>query len=410
MLRWLLRNAGTLAMAILLALLVWGSAVNAADPTQEQTFANGIAIEYAGMADDLILLGSPPAGATVSVRAPRSILDQLTADEIHVSADLTGLDSGRHQLELAAVIDRQPARALSIEPSTVILTIERVSTRDVPVQVRTVGSPAVGYRLVTQSVAPTQVAVAGPASAVDQVAQVLAEVNVTDQRQDIDQAVRLIPVDSTGQSLEGLRLEPDAVRVTATIERLGGYRDVAVTLVIQGEVEPGYALARLTISPPVVTVYSADASAVAVLPGFVETEPLDLTGSRSSFERRLALDLPEGITPVGAQTVLVQVEISTIESSLTLTLPVEFQGLGSGLAAAPSPDSVSVILTGPVSALSNLQPGDVRVYLDLRDLRIGTHQVTPQVVVLPAGVITQTILPEAIQVTLSRATTPTPTP
>jgi len=149
---------------------------------------------------------------------------------------------------------------------------------------------------------------------------------------------------------------------------------------------------------------------VAVLPGFVETEPLDLTGSRSSFERRLALDLPEGITPVGAQTVLVQVEISTIESSLTLTLPVEFQGLGSGLAATPSPDSVSVILTGPVSALSNLQPGDVRVYLDLRDLRIGTHQVTPQVVVLPAGVITQTILPEAIQVTLSRAATPTPTP
>ncbi len=410
MLRWLLRNAGTLAMAILLALLVWGSAVNAADPTQEQTYANGIAIEYAGMADDLILLGSPPASATVSVRAPRSILDQLTADEIHVSADLTGLDSGRHQLELAAVIDRQPARALSIEPSTVILTIERVSTRDVPVQVRTVGSPAIGYRLVTQSVAPTQVAVAGPASAVDQVAQVLAEVNVTDQRQDIDQDVRLIPVDSTGQSLEGLRLEPDTVRVTATIERLGGYRDVAVTLVIQGEVEPGYALARLTISPPVVTVYSADASAVAVLPGFVETEPLDLTGSRSSFERRLALDLPEGITPVGAQTVLVQVEISTIESSLTLTLPVEFQGLGSGLAATPSPDSVSVILTGPVSALSNLQPGDVRVYLDLRDLRIGTHQVTPQVVVLPAGVITQTILPEAIQVTLSRAATPTPTP
>ncbi len=410
MLRWLLNNLGTLALAILLALLVWGSAVNAADPTQARTFADGIAIEYAGMAEDLILLGSPPASAAVIVRAPRSILDQLTPQEIHVTAELTGLASGRHQVTLVGLIDRQPARALSIEPSTVILTIERVSTRNVPVQVRTVGSPAVGYRLVTQMVAPTQVAVAGPASAVDQVAQVLAEVNVTDQRQDIDQLVRLIPVDSTGQSLEGLRLEPDSVRVTASIERLGGYRDVAVKLVIQGEVDPGYALARLTISPPVVTVYSPDASAVAVLPGFVETEPLDLTGSSSSFERRLALDLPEGITPVGAQTVLVQVEISAIESSLTLTLPVEFQGLGSGLAAVASPDSVSVILNGPVSVLSNLQPGDVRVYLDLRDLRIGTYRVTAQVVVLPAGVITQTILPEAIQVTIGWAAPATATP
>ena len=410
MVRWLLNNVGTLLLAALLALVVWASAVNAADPAEERTFADGTTIEYSGLSDGLVVLGTPPGDATVVVRAPRSILDQLATQEIHVLADLEGLSAGQHQIALTGSIDRQPARLLSIEPTTVILQIEALATRNVPVQVRTIGTPAVGYRLVPPLVSPNQVTASGPASAIDQVSQALAEISVTDQREDLDQSVHLIPLDSNGQTVENVQLSPDSAQVIASIERLGGYRDVAVKVVIEGEVEPGHALSRIVISPPVITVYSADASAVAVLPGFVETEPLILTGESANFERRLALDLPEGISLVGEQTVLLQVEIIAIQSSLTLTLPLETQGLGTGLFAEASPDSVNVILSGPVSALAALQPEDVRVILDLLDLGLGTHQVIPQVVVLPSGIVTQTILPATIQVTISRVPTPTRTP
>jgi YbbR domain-containing protein len=408
--RWLRDNLSTLVLAIFLSLIVWASAVNSADPTQERRFGDGLEIEYLGLADGLTFVGTPPVQATAVLRAPRSLLDQLSAQEIHIVADLGGRAAGRHEIPLVGSVDRRPARVISIEPQTAVVELEAIARQDVPVQVLTLGTPAIGYRVVTPLVSPDQVAAVGPASAMAQLAYALAEVTVSDQRQDIDQTVRLIPADASGQAIEGIQLEPDTARLTAAIERLGGYREVAVKLVIEGEVAPGYSLARLTISPPVVTVYSSNADAVAVLPGFVETEPLVLTGASANFELRLSLDLPQGIAPVGEQTVLVQVEIAAIESTINLTLPLEIQGLGTGLFAEASPDTINVILRGPVSALAELQPDDVRVVLDLLNLGIGSHQVIPQVVVLPAGVVTQTLLPATIEVTIRTTPPDTATP
>jgi YbbR domain-containing protein len=115
---------------------------------------------------------------------------------------------------------------------------------------------------------------------------------------------------------------------------------------------------------------------------------------------------------VGEQTVLVQVGVAAIESSLTVTRSLDIQGLGHGLYATPSPDTVSVILTGPLPVLERLSLEDVRVILDLLDLGIGTHQVTPQVIVLPSGVTAQAVLPATVEVTITTrppaAVTPTP--
>jgi YbbR domain-containing protein len=296
-----------------------------------------------------------------------------------------------------------------IQPASLELTLEPLATRSVPVQVRTLGTPAVGYRVLSPEADPTEVTVSGPASAVDRVAQALAEVSLSGQRGNLDQAVQLLPVDPSGQSVPGVRVEPAEVQVTARVEQLGGYRDVAVKVIIEGQVEPGYWVTRITVSPPVITVYSADAEAVVVLPGFVETEPLVLTGASSDLSRRLALDLPEGVAPVGEQTVLVEVGVAAIESSLTLTRQLEVQGLGTGLYATPSPDTVSVIISGPLPVLEGLTLSDVRVVLDLRDMGVGTHQVTPEVVLLPSGLVVQAILPATIEVNITRTPPPTPT-
>jgi hypothetical protein len=50
------------------------------------------------------------------------------------------------------------------------------------------------------------------------------------------------------------------------------------------------------------------------------------------------------------------------------------------------------------------------VVLDLRDMGVGPHQVTPEVVVLPSGLVAQAILPATIEVTITRTPPPTPTP
>jgi YbbR domain-containing protein len=406
--RWLNDHLGSLLLALVSAVLVWASAVSAADPIQEQPLADPIPIEITGLAEDLVVVGETPVEGHVVVRAPGSVWARLSAGDIHLEADLSGLSSGLHEVEVRANLDVGPARVTSIDPEVLDLTLETLATRRVPVQVRTLGTPAVGYRMETPAADPDEVIVSGPTSAVSRVAQALAEVSLGGLRQNLDQTVHLLPVDPSGQTVPGVRVEPSEVRVTARVEQLGGYRDVAVTVIIEGQVEPGYWVTRIVVSPPVVTVYSTDAETVVTLPGFVETEPLVLTGGRADITRRLALNLPEGVSPVGDQTVLVEVGIAAIESSLTLTRQLEIEGLASGLYASPSPDSVSVIISGPLPVLEQLALSDVRVVLDLRSISVGTHQLTPEVILLPSGLVAQAVLPATIEVTVSRTPPPTP--
>jgi hypothetical protein len=72
-------------------------------------------------------------------------------------------------------------------------------------------------------------------------------------------------------------------------------------------------------------------------------------------------------------------------------------------------DSIAVVLSGPLPVLEALEPGDVRVVLDLFGLEVGGHEIETQAIV-PAGVIAQSIFPAVVQVEVAVATTPTTAP
>jgi YbbR domain-containing protein len=125
------------------------------------------------------------------------------------------------------------------------------------------------------------------------------------------------------------------------------------------------------------------------------------------------LNLPEGISIVGEQTVLIEAGVSPIESSVTLAgEKVEIINLGNGLNAEVSPATVDVIVSGPLPLLDTLTRQDVRVTVDLNGLETGTHQVTAKVEVLIADVVVESILPNTIEVVIAPIGTPavTPTP
>jgi YbbR domain-containing protein len=158
-------------------------------------------------------------------------------------------------------------------------------------------------------------------------------------------------------------------------------------------------------------VYSDDADIVIAMPGYVETEPLDLTGASADITRSLALVLPEGVQAVGDPMVVVQVSISPIEDSITITRPVRFKNLDPHLSATPSPSVVDVILSGPANIIWSLSPSDVEVFVDLQGLGPGTYKQDIQVAFVdPAleGVVKVIFSPEQVEVSIAPAATPTP--
>jgi YbbR domain-containing protein len=178
-----------------------------------------------------------------------------------------------------------------------------------------------------------------------------------------------------------------------------------------GRVASGYHLTDISVFPPVVTVFATDPDLVNALPGVVETQPLELQSAKEDISTRVALNLPEGISIVGEQTVLIQAGVSPIESSVTLAgEKVEIINLGEGLTAQVSPATVDVIVSGPLPLLDTLTRQDVRVTVDLSGLAPGTHQVAANVEVLIADVVVESILPNTIEVVITLGGVPTKTP
>lgn len=409
MLRWLLDNVSALLLALVLAFVVWVSAVNATDPVDVRAFPSAVPIEYVGLQAGLVAVGDSPTSVRVTLRAPQSVWDLLTARDLRVEADLAGLGEGTHDLTLVGIVGRQPARVTLLEPAHLEITLEKAATTQRPIRALITGEPALGYRLDDPLAIPDTVTVSGPASLVGQVAEVLAQVDVTGRREDIDADVRLTPLDSQGRAIAGLTLEPESARVVTAVHQLVGYRLVAVIPIIQGQVETGYQVSSINVSPTLVTVFSPDPKAVEALPGFVETDAVNLTGARADIQQTVGVLLPEGTFLAGSQSVVVQIKVAPIETTISVRRPVEFEGLGQGLFAQSSPITASVILKGPLPVLDKLLYEDVRVVVDVRGLAPGTYQLPPQVIILPAGVVLQTLLPETFEITLSRSPFPTPT-
>jgi hypothetical protein len=117
------------------------------------------------------------------------------------------------------------------------------------------------------------------------------------------------------------------------------------------------------------------------------------------------------VTLIGEQSVSVKVGIAPIEGSRTISYrPVEIIGLKTGLRAELSPQTVDVILSGPLPVLDSLAISDVHVQIDLTGLSPGTYQLTPRVFITQLNITVESILPGTVEViiTIIGAITPTP--
>ncbi len=407
MIAFLRQNGRTLALAFMLSLAVWISAVTAADPDLEQAYpAEPIAL--IGQSPQLVLTSQSDDTLFLTLRAPQSIWEGPLRQEKAVEAwvDLTGLQAGTYTLPVQVRINAHPVRLISQRPQTLTLTLEDLINRSLPLHIAVVGEPAIGYEAGDATAETKIVTVSGPASQVNRVARVQARVNLSGSRESIDQLFALTPLDENNRPINGLSLNPSEVHISLPVTLRGGYRDVAVKVNVSGAPASGYRLTSISVLPPIVTVFSADPNLVDTLPSFVETQPLDLQNLTDDIETRLTLNLPAGVSVVGDQTVRVIVDIEPIQGSLTLdNLPVETDNLAEGLQATLSPQTVGIILSGPVPLLDKFRPQDLRLFVDLADLTAGTYQLDVQVELPNAELRAESLLPATVEVTIAAENT-----
>jgi len=406
-------NIRTFLLALVLGVSVWVSAVSAADPDEVRVYPKPIPIEIIGQESSLILTGDVPRDMDVTIRAPRSVWEELTTQDNAVRAiiDLSGLSTGEHTVDIQTQVSLRPNQIVLENPASVTLNLESLATTTLPLSLSLSGQAAAGYQAGKGSLASQEVVISGPESLVKEALKARVVVNLDGVRESMDEPVAIEVVDSQNEIVRGLTLNPETVQVTVPISQQGGFRDVAVKVIVQGQQAAGYRIENISVFPPVITVFSSDPALVSSLPGVVETQPLDLQDAKEDISTRLSLNLPESVTLVGAQTVQVQVSITPIQTSLTLlNQPINVIGLAEGLSAETFPPTVDVIVSGPLPVLDILASQDVPVTVNVAGLGVGTYQLKADVNMLIDNVLVESILPGTVEVVLSIFRTPTPTP
>jgi YbbR domain-containing protein len=396
---WLRSNLGSLILALVVGLTIWVIVNQEQNPVQEADLQPDVKITVSGLGDGLVVTNNVATATRLRLRAQKNTWSQLTPDEFVVTADLTGLGPGTHQVPLQVSI---AARAIlvSANPGVLRFDIEEEKTREIPIQAYLDGKLAVGYTAGTATIVPARVQATGPRSAVDLISEVRATIPVGDVRQTVSQTLPLTALDAQGNAIKSVTLDPPQADVTLPLIQEAGYRDVAIVARTVGQPDTGYYITGIRVVPDLITV-RGDPQIVSAMQPYAETEPVNLTGLTSDLVQGVSLDLPPGVSPVNDQKIQMFVSVQALQGSRKLSPKVQIVGLGNGLSATFSPLTVDVILSGPVAILDRLNPDtDIFVTIDLTGLAAGVYKVEPKIQISRSEIASESIFPGVISVTI----------
>ena len=208
------RYPGTLALALLLACVVWyGKALERRERISERQIDASVTL--LNVPADMVITSEVPSSLVLRLRGPLSRLRSLDPAQIGVVVDLSGAGEGEHEFAVEARSVTVPADVdvIAVSPSQLPLRLERVVRLRIPVRPRVSGEPAAGLAVGDVAAQPAAVLVSGPRLQLEALRGVTTDAISVDGAEGPVEAVLAV---RSPQPLVRI-VEPLAVRVTVEI-------------------------------------------------------------------------------------------------------------------------------------------------------------------------------------------------
>ncbi|HLH22567.1 MAG TPA: CdaR family protein [Chloroflexota bacterium] len=393
--------------ALLLSLALWLVVQTELNPERSDVFQ--LAIEARNVPTGLVVVNESD-WPTVAVRmsAPNDVFAQIRPSELRATVDLSRATPGTARYPVQVPRPDPLVRTGDPNPNTVLVRLEQLTQKTVPVAARLEGNLPFGYRAGTPTVDPRTLTVAGPASFVQRIESAAVEIRLDAVTSDLDTSLPAVLLNAQGERVPstapGVDVQPPTLHVQLPITQQVGYKEVGVHPVLRGTVAPGYWVEQVSVDPAVVTVIGEPQPLGAV--ESLDTEPIDLSGATGPITRQVSVLPPAGVTLARAEPLSVTVQVSALSLRQTLPVPVSVQGVGSDLFVASDVPIVNVTASGPAD--QGLSASDVRATVDASGLGEGTATL-PVHVTLPDRYQLEQVSPASVRVVLQAANSAGPT-
>jgi YbbR domain-containing protein len=397
---------GLLSVAIAFGLWLY---VITVERTQiEQTFYNvPVVLDGESVLEDRGLMITSNAERTVTLKLSgnRSDLNKLKSSDITVLVDLTRIyEAGdktlSYDISFPGDVQNSAIEVVSRQPDSIKLTVAQWATKEIPVRIETVGTPAQGFKVdeANISASPNGVDISGPKELIDQIAMGKITVDMNGVKESYEQRQKLTLCDANGDPID-TDLSKVFVDDHMILVKVPVLMEREITLkfdIIPGggltekdvKISMGFDDENYTEGPVVITVLGSPA-VVSQMNDVITLDERNLkeyTVGETGLSYQIPI--PDGVKVVQGDTVFVSWEITSTtytnpirisntqfrikEGSVPVGYEVEFQTL-----------AIRVILRSTNASVSELTASDIQVVVDLTGItEIGKRfQVPVEIVV-----------------------------
>jgi YbbR domain-containing protein len=378
------KNIAIKVLSLMFAILLWGYVLMTQNPPRVKTVTD-VTVSIEGEADlttrKLTLRGDRAAlleDVSVRVRTELTSYADISADDITASINLSRITStGKHTVRIHA--KSSSGDVVSVSPSEIEVEIDTLTTRNIPIEIHEEGELPEGYWAGDVQLDSATVLLEGPGTDLAKIVKAVGTIDLTNRTESLNQSIMLALYDKEGNVVESSILFGGMPTVVAKQEILPSKLvpiDVDGAIIGREELPENFEIASYGTSLESTLVrIVGDADVIQKIES-LSLEPVDVTGCTESIQQELAINVPEGIRIIGADSVNLQVTIREKTAVLELTeLPIEIVGLARKQTATLSQELANVTFSGRVSLLAGITRGDVKVYADVTGLAAGTHDV-----------------------------------
>ncbi len=357
-------------------------------------------------ATGLELIEGEDTTVTVSLRGQSKSVGEVRVSQITATVDISGLtEANEYDLPVTVSVSKSGVETNYVNPGKVHVRVDRVESKDVPVEVNVTGTPDDGYRAGKPTTATKKVTVSGPATDLAQVSKAVAAVDVTGRNSslaDYECKVTLYDQDGAAFTSNYITSQTEKIKVSVPIYRVNNI-PLTVTLKDGGSLTQNQV--QCVIDPENVEVI---ASNQAVLSDIKEINlgEIDLGSVHTGTPISMSIKdkLPSGVSLVSGQPETANVTIS-VDGIATRKVQVS-KFAWNDTAQENTPYTVNILtksvemeLRGSESQLKKVDVNNLSIGLtyDSVSLGVGRHTVkgVATTVGLPSGV---TLVEEDIEV------------
>lgn len=367
-------NTALKVIALLIALLLWFY-INADGSTPIKKSID-LDLNYENLAEDLIVTNGIKE-VRIKVKADDRLISDLNMRDFHASVNLKDAELGDQEV----VVDVQGPRGIEIidvSPSMVKLNIDKVAEKQVPVNVSLLGNTEEGYSNFKSTVNPSHVVIKGPKTLIDTIVDARVDVNLNNSKSSLllNLPIKARDTEDKTYGSEVLTMNPSNVEVFVPIIKDAPSKLVPIKHVLEGTSEEGYKVGRVIVEPATIEIIGTDEVLEDI--NYIETEPINIKGIRGNITREARLVLPSGVSLVYNTKVKVMIQIEDNVVKRVIKRDIKVLNLDDDKKVRLTPTSGNITVEGNRNVLDNLAAKDLELFVDLRGLDLGNHEIALQ--------------------------------